>query len=81
MLIPIIIFILVVYFIVKKGYLTAILHPSSKNEKIMTIEDKYNSKKVLEQKELNKLLEEINKKGYENLSEKEKKRLQQLSKN
>lgn len=46
----------------------------------MTIEDKYNSKKVLEQDELNKLLEKINKKGYENLTDKEKSRLDKLSK-
>ncbi len=46
----------------------------------MTIEDKYNSKKKLEQDELNKLLEKINKRGYENLSEKEKIQLDKLSK-
>ena len=46
----------------------------------MTIEDKYNENKVIEQNELNVLLEKVHKKGYENLSNKEKNRLDILSK-
>ena len=47
---------------------------------MMTIDDKYNSKKIAEQKELNTLLEKISKKGHENLSPKDKNRLDELSK-
>ena len=52
----------------------------SKKKKLMTIEDKYNENKVSEQNELNILLEKINKKGYDRLSNKEKSRLDILSK-
>lgn len=80
MLIFLIISIVALYIFSKKYNLRTTLTSFSKNEKLMSIEDKYNSKKVAEQKELNILLEKINKKGHPSLSTKEKSRLDELSK-
>ncbi|WP_370091813.1 DUF6576 domain-containing protein [Winogradskyella sp.] len=46
----------------------------------LTFEQKHNTKKVNEQKELDKLLDKIGKKGIDKLSKKEKDRLEELSK-
>ncbi|WP_452598506.1 DUF6576 domain-containing protein [Pontimicrobium sp. MEBiC01747] len=62
-----------VYFLTKKT-------PVSPKKKHLTIDDKYNEKRVKNEKELNKLLEKINKKGINSLSKKEKARLDELSK-
>lgn len=50
------------------------------NDKYYTIDDKYNAEKVRKQKELDKLLEKISKKGIDGLSTNERKRLDELSK-
>lgn len=75
--------ILIYLFFNKKGYFT-----NKKNSKYtiddeskyLTIDDKYNIEKVKKEKELNTLLDKISKKGIESLSEKEKKKLNDLSK-
>lgn len=79
MLILPVIIIVVLYFLIRKGYLQNITSSFSKSDKTMTIDDKYNSIKVEEEKELNKLLDKINKKDYESLSANEKNRLTELS--
>lgn len=48
-------------------------------EGLLDADDKYNISKVEKEKELNRLLEKINKKGLQNLSAAEKKRLKELS--
>ena len=76
----IVIGVLIFYLFIKKPGTKTLTNPFSEGEKRMTIDDKYNSKKVAKEKEINKLLEKINKMGYENLSTKEKNRLTELSK-
>lgn len=53
---------------------------SPKNEKNYTIDDKFNAKKVAKQKEIDQLLSKIGKNGLDDLSEKDRKRLDELSK-
>jgi len=81
MLVFSIISIIIIYIFIKKSNLNSKLGSFFKPEKMMSIDDIYNNKKVAEQKELDKLLEKINKKGYKNLLPKEKERLNKLSKN
>ena len=71
---------LFLFLIIKKPYFLLVDNPFSKSKRNYTIEDKYNSKKVENQKELDKILDKINKKGYDNLTKKEKERLSELSK-
>lgn len=47
----------------------------------LTVDDKYNLDKKQKELELNKLLDKVNKYGFEKLSEKEKVRLSELSEN
>ena len=68
------------FFIIKKPHLLIIENPFSKSKKAFTIEDKYNFDKVAKQKELDKILDKINKKGYDKLTKKEKDKLNELSK-
>ena len=67
----------------KKDVFSSKSNPFSNNSRkgMMTIEDKYNENKVVKQKELNTLLDKINNKGLDSLSQKEKIRLDELSKN
>lgn len=51
-----------------------------KKEKYDNIDHKYNANKVQKQKEMDKLLDKINRNGLQSLSEKEKQRLRELSK-
>ena len=81
MLVFSIISIIIIYIFIKKSNLNSKLGSFFKPEKTMSIDDIYNNKKVAEQKQLDKLLEKINKKGYKNLLPKEKERLNKLSKN
>ena len=64
---------LFIYFFSKKASVKS-------EQKHLTIDDKYNEERVNNEKELNRLLEKINKKGIDNLSKKEKDRLDKLSK-
>ena len=52
---------------------------SPKKDKNYTIDDRYNSEKLERQKEIDHLLSKIGKNGIENLSEKDRKRLDELS--
>jgi membrane associated rhomboid family serine protease len=56
------------------------INPFSRTKGIETFEDRYNTRKLNEEKELNKILDKINNKGFDNLSKKEKERLKELSK-
>ncbi|MFI2743338.1 rhomboid family intramembrane serine protease [Zhouia sp. PK063] len=76
-LIPSIVFL---YFIIKKPQMLLVANPFAKSKNLYTIEDKYASSKVSQQKELDGILDKINKKGYHKLSKKEKEKLQELSK-
>lgn len=71
---------LFLFLIINKPHFLLVDNPFSKSKSNYTIEDKYNSKIVEKQKELDKILDKINKKGYDNLTKKEKERLSQLSK-
>ena len=52
---------------------------SQKKDKNYTIDDRYNSKKLERQKEIDYLLSKMGKNGIEDLSEKDRKRLDELS--
>ena len=52
---------------------------SPKKDKNYTIDDRYNSEKLERQKEIDHLLSKIGKNGIEELSEKDHKRLEELS--
>ena len=53
---------------------------ASNKEKNYTIDDKFNADKVSRQKEIDQLLSKIGKNGLDDLSEKDRKRLDGLSK-
>lgn len=56
------------------------MKPFSRSEQSsMSIDDRYNISRQEKEKELDRLLEKINKKGITSLSTKEKERLKQLS--
>lgn len=76
-LIPTLIFL---FLIIKKPHFLIVSNPFSKSKSLLTINDKYNSSKVSNQNELNKILDKINKKGYDKLSKRDKEKLDQLSK-
>lgn len=70
---------LVIFFFLKQPkFITK--QSATKVSRNMTIDDKYNEEKVNKQREVDKLLDKINRKGYDKLSEKDKKRLEELSK-
>lgn len=77
MLVPSFIFL---FLIIRKPHLLMVSSPFSKSKNEYTIEDKYNAKKVSKQHELDRLLDKINRNGYDKLSQKEKDRLNELSK-
>ena len=68
------------YLVIKKPHFLILQNPFSKPKNIITIDDKYNSNKVSKQNELDRILDKINKKGYDKLSKKEKDTLNELSK-
>ncbi|MBQ4803663.1 hypothetical protein J8L88_12445 [Aquimarina sp. MMG015] len=51
-----------------------------KPEGLLDIDDRYNSNKIEKEKELNDLLDKINKQGIDKLTKIEKERLEELSK-
>lgn len=51
-----------------------------KKDKNYTIDDRYNAEKVVREKEIDRLLSKIGKNGIDDLSEKDRKRLDELSK-
>lgn len=76
-IIPTLIFL---FLLIKKPHFLIVSNPFSRSKGFLTIEDKYNATKVSKEKELNAILDKINKKGYDKLSKKDKERLEQLSK-
>lgn len=77
-LVPTIIFI---YFIVKSPEVLLIDNFFFKRKKKnYSVEHKYNEQKVNKEKELNKILDKINKKGIDSLTKKEKEKLEKFSK-
>ena len=66
-LIPTVLFI---YLIISRPGFLLMDKPFSKSQGYQTIDDKYNAKKVEKQNELNKILEKINKRGYDKLTDK-----------
>ena len=61
--VTLIISIVVLYLIIKKPDFLTLNNPFEKAKSIKTIDDKYNHKKVVQQKEIDKLLDKINKKS------------------
>ena len=71
---------LFLFLIIRKPHLLIVSNPFSRSKGLQTVEDKYHTDKVSKQTELDKILDKINKKGYDKLSKKEKERLKELSK-
>ncbi len=69
-----------IYLIIYKPHVLIVKNVFSSHKNTFTLEDKYNASKAVRQKELDEILDKINEKGYENLSQKEKERLDRLSK-
>lgn len=70
-----------IYFIITKPHILLTDRIRFKKKKpSLTFEQKYNSEKLNKQKELDKILDKISKKGIDKLSKKEKQRLKDLSK-
>jgi hypothetical protein len=53
--------------------------PQKKNEMKLSIDEAYNLNKAKKEAQLNELLDKINRKGYNSLSEREKKQLKELA--
>lgn len=68
------------FLIIRKPHILILNNPFSKAKKAITIDDQFNEEKVAKQDEINKILDKINKKGFDNLSQKDKNRLDELSK-
>ena len=69
------------YFLISKPhYLLIDNHYFNSHEKHETIDHKYNKNKVDKQAELDRLLDKINDKGIESLSDKELQKLKEYSK-
>ncbi|KFC23425.1 DUF6576 domain-containing protein [Epilithonimonas lactis] len=58
----------------------SIKNPFQPDEKYYTIDDEFNAKRKERQDEIDKLLSKIGKNGLDDLTEKERKRLDELSK-
>lgn len=67
------------YLIITKPSFLIVSNPFTKSKGYVTIDDKYNEDKVNKENELNKILDKINKKGYDSLSKKDKRKLDELS--
>ncbi len=70
-----------IYLIISNPYILLIENNffNSNRKKYYSIEDKYNEKKINKQKELDKLLDKISKKGIKSLTENVKQKLEELS--
>lgn len=70
-----------IYLVITKPYILLTNKISFRKQNVpLTYEQKYNSEKVKRQKELDKLLDKISKKGIDKLSKKEREKLKDLSK-
>ncbi|CAM1374011.1 rhomboid family intramembrane serine protease [Tenacibaculum xiamenense] len=77
-LIPTFIFLMLIFL---KPALVSPNSPFNKTPKKQTIDDEYSEKKIMDKKEFDQLLEKIHHKGIDKLTEQEKRRLDELSKN
>ena len=68
--------ILIVYFVFKNKSVKNIFQPE---QKYYTIDDEFNAKRKERQDEIDQLLNKIGKNGLDDLTEKERKRLDELS--
>lgn len=73
----IIVIIVIIVFIRRNRKKSYTWNDSSNN--VMTLDDRYNASRVETQKEIDRLLEKIHKKGYNSLSKKEKELLNEYS--
>ncbi len=80
--IPLVIAIILIFVLIKwlrPDFLQFKKTIQQKPEGLLDIDDRYNVEKIEREKELNQLLEKINKKGINKLSASEKERLEELS--
>ncbi len=68
------------FLLIKMPHLLIVSNPFTKSKGLHSIEDQYNTNKINKQSEIDKILDKINKKGYENLSKKDQERLKELTK-
>ncbi len=68
------------FLLIIKPHLLLLNDPFKNAPKYVTIDDEFNEIKVAKQEEIDLILDKINQKGYNNLSQKEKERLDELSK-
>jgi len=68
------------FLLIKMPHLLIVSNPFTKSKGLHSIEDQYNANKINRQSEIDKILDKINKKGYENLSKKDQERLKELTK-
>lgn len=71
---------LFLYIIVSRPHLLLIDNLFYRKGQYHNIDERYNHKRALQEQELDELLDKINQKGIDNLSKKERERLEQLSK-
>ncbi|MBQ4820443.1 DUF6576 domain-containing protein [Aquimarina sp. MMG016] len=79
-LIAAIIIVLIVIKWLRPGFLQFKKDLQQRPEGLLDIDDRYNAVKIEKEKELNVLLDKINKQGVDNLTKLEKERLKELSK-
>ncbi|WP_442265039.1 rhomboid family intramembrane serine protease [Tenacibaculum sp. ZS6-P6] len=68
------------FLLIIKPHILLLNDPFKSAPKNVTIDDKFNEIKVAKQQEIDSILDKINQKGYNNLTQKEKERLDELSK-
>ncbi|WP_378177353.1 DUF6576 domain-containing protein [Aquimarina sp. SS2-1] len=81
--IPLLIAIILIFVFIKwlkPDFLQFKKNLTEKPEGLLDVDDRYNVTKVEKEKELNRLLEKINKEGINKLSASEKEKLEELSK-
>ncbi|SEL77994.1 hypothetical protein SAMN04487910_3226 [Aquimarina amphilecti] len=81
--IPLIIAVIVIFVFIKwlkPDFLQFKKSIKEKPEGLLDIDDRYNTNKIEKEKELNDLLDKINKQGIDKLTKIEKERLEELSK-
>ncbi|MHA7058325.1 DUF6576 domain-containing protein [Aquimarina sp. M1] len=81
--IPLLIAIIIIFLFIrwlKPDFLQFKKTITQKPEGLLDVDDRYNISKIEKEKELNRLLDKINKQGIDKLSTLEKERLEELSK-
>lgn len=70
----------VFYFIGKKLFIDGVGDSSKSSKKFFSIDDEYNAKKILQKRQIDRILEKISKHGIESLTPKERALLDEHSK-